>query len=303
MALLLSFCAHLVVWGGYEIGKKFSWWQPWHTPTRLHKTEKKNPPVVAQNAEPPTVFVEVSHPDTEPPKTAKYYSDKNSRAANPEADKESNQPKLNGEQKNVPKTENVPRFSKLQPSPPQEHSEESKPAKKSQPSSPMNIGDLALAKTPNEPASGQKNSRPQPQRKQPRPRTLAEALHQLPGQQMQQEGGVRRQLKWSSLDVRATPFGDYDRAIIEAVTQHWYDLLDSHRFAQDRTGKVVLSFKLNPDGSVDEMKIQQTTVGELLAYVCEESVQASAPFAPWPSDMRRMIGKNYREVTFTFYYY
>ena len=31
-------------------------------------------------------------------------------------------------------------------------------------------------------------------------------------------------------------------------------------------------------------------------------VQA-APFGKWPPDMARMIGANYREITFTFYYY
>ena len=40
------------------------------------------------------------------------------------------------------------------------------------------------------------------------------------------------------------PFGEYDHAIVVAVTQRWYDLLDSHRFAQDRTGEVVLQFRL-----------------------------------------------------------
>lgn len=120
---------------------------------------------------------------------------------------------------------------------------------------------------------------------------------------MKQDGGVRRQRLWSSLDTKATAFGDYDRAIIEAVTQRWYDLLDSHRFAEDRTGKVIVYFRLKPDGTVDEVKILENTVGELLGYVCEESVQEAMPFAQWPSDMRREIGTNYREISFTFDYY
>ena len=32
------------------------------------------------------------------------------------------------------------------------------------------------------------------------------------------------------------------RRIIEAVTQRWYDLLDSQKFALDRTGKVGCDF-------------------------------------------------------------
>jgi hypothetical protein len=131
----------------------------------------------------------------------------------------------------------------------------------------------------------------------------AQQQQQLPGQKLQQDGGVRRQRLWSSLDTKATAFGDYDRSIIDAVTSRWYDLLDSRRFAMDRTGKVIVHFKLKFDGTVDELEIQENTVGELLGYVCEESVQESAPFAKWPSDMRREIGANFRDISFTFYYY
>src|ERR1019366_6967763 len=126
---------------------------------------------------------------------------------------------------------------------------------------------------------------------------------QVPGPQAQQDGGVARRALWSSLDVKATPFGDYDRAIIESVTQRWYDLLDSRRFAQDRSGKVMLRFKLKYDGTIIEMHTLENTVGELLGYLCQEAIEEAAPFAAWPPDMVRMIGANYREITFTFYYY
>jgi hypothetical protein len=51
------------------------------------------------------------------------------------------------------------------------------------------------------------------------------------------------------------------------------------------------------------MKILANDTGTTLGYVCEEAVQESAPFAKWPADMKRMIGANFREITFTFYYY
>ena len=146
-----------------------------------------------------------------------------------------------------------------------------------------------------------------------RPRTIRQALaqnpHSLAGQQMQQTGGVRHHALKSSLDAMATPFGAYDRAIVEAVQQRWYDLLDSQKFALDRTGKVTVEFHLNPDGTVTESKIvhlegdQGTRVGELLEYVCQEAIEQAAPFGKWPPDMLRMVGANYRKITFTFYYY
>jgi hypothetical protein len=66
---------------------------------------------------------------------------------------------------------------------------------------------------------------------------------------------------------------------------------------------VTLRFRLNYDGTVTGMEVAENTVGELLALVCRDSVEESAPFAPWPGDMRRMVGRNYREISFTFYYY
>ena len=299
VALLISLCLHLGTWAGYQAGKKFGWWEHFHMPAWMHR---HNPPVqvAKKEEEPPLVFVDVTHEEPEPPKNTPNYSNKNSQAANPDATVDTSQPKVDGKQKNVPKTEDATKLQKLQPTPPPEP----KPVEEAHPSDTLNIGDLKLSKPP-EPKPADQN----PDQPAPRPRTLKQAQaqqrqqQQLPGEKMQQNGGVRRQRVWSSLDAKATAFGDYDRGIIDAVTARWYDLLDSHRFAQDRTGRVVLHFKLKPDGTVEEMKILENTVGDLLGYVCEESVQEAAPFGKWPSDMRREIGANFRDISFTFYYY
>ena len=80
-------------------------------------------------------------------------------------------------------------------------------------------------------------------------------------------------------------------------------MLDSRRFAQDRSGKVILRFKLKSDGTIIEMQTLENNVGQLLGYLCQEAIEEAAPFAKWPQDMVAMIGSNYREITFTFYYY
>jgi outer membrane biosynthesis protein TonB len=286
LALALSLMLHLLTWGGYEAGKKFGWWQQWHWPVWMHHAKKFAviPPPVVRTEEPLT-FVTVDNPSTEAPKNAKYYSSQNSRAANPDAMQEVKDPKLNGKQTDVPKTEDVARtdFSKLQPSAPS-------PPQPQQLA--MNMGDLTLGK----PQDSQQDQKPQP----PRPRTLNQA-RRMAGMQMQQNGGVQRQAR-SALDVKATGFGEYDAALVEAITQHWYDLLDSQQFAQDRSGKVVLQFRLNYDGSITDMNVAQSNVGELLSYVCQKAVTDPAPFAKWPSDMRAKLG-NFRDIQFTFYYY
>ena len=290
LALALSLTVHLFAWGGYETGKQLGWWQRLHWPTWLPRLAimKVVPVPPPQNNEEQLTFVEVAQPTTEAPPNAKYYSSQNSRAAGQtKGDKDI--PQLNGKQTEVAKTENVPRpnVNKLQPSPPASQ-------QKLQPA--IRPGDLTLGKPENS-----------QQQEQSRPRTVKQALdqqsHRLPGVQMKQEGGTRRSALVSSLDVKATPFGAYDGAFIAAVTQRWYDLLDSRQFSMDRSGKVTLQFHLNYDGSIAEMKVLENTVGDVLGYVCQKAVTDPAPFSPWPTEMRRLIGENYREITFTFYYY
>ena len=165
----------------------------------------------------------------------------------------------------------------------------------------MNQGDdQKLTQLADKTTTEQKPSPPQQQR----PRTLKEALAQqhMPGVQMQQDGGAHRR-KTALFDVQATPFGEYDRALIDAVQNQWYSMLDSQRFAEDRTGRVTVSFKLETDGTVQEVEILENGVGDVLSYVCQAAIEQAAPFGKWPDDMRREIGENFREITFTFDYY
>lgn len=298
-ALGLSLAAHFLVWGGYELGKKAGLWQRLHWPAKLHLAQKKVPPPVVQETE-PTMFLDVDPDQVSPdaPKDAKYYSAKNSRAANPEAEKDLNQTKLTGKQADVPKVRDVPRTPVTKPQP---TSEPPEPQKEQQPSPPKPTeqpGEMKLAKLD---VSPEKKDTPE------KPRTLKEARAQSsqlrPSIPMQQEGGTPRRALLPSFDSKSTAFGEYDAKIVEAISQRWYDLLDSQKFAQDRTGKVTLKFRLNFNGTVSDMTVVQSTVGDLLSYVCQSAVTDPAPFEAWPSDMRRAIGANFREITFTFYYY
>ena len=314
-ALLFSLLLHYGVWQFYDAGNKRGWWQQIHLPAWLQPPAKKYA-LQAQLAylNQPEIFVDVSHADVDAPTRTRYYSNKNSRAANPETANE-NAPKINGSQTVVPKTENVPKPIKAQEATPKT---ETKPqVTRLEPAMPAPQPRLAQNETTETPQTPGETDRPAPKpvvapattappQPPPRPRTLKQALaqrDQIPGQAMRQDGGVARRAMSSSLDVKATPFGEYDRAIIEAVSQRWYDLLDSRRFAQDRTGKVTLRFKLKSDGTIIEMQTTDNNVGELLGYLCQEAIEEAAPFAKWPPDMVRMIGANYREITFTFYYY
>ncbi len=304
-ALAVSVAFHLLCFGGYEFGRNVL--PVWLLRTRIqiltalaqHLQKKASPPPRPQPTEVPLVFVEVNPAAAtpEPPKDAKYYSSQNSKAANPEvADKDV--PKITGQQEHVVKTEDAPRAKSfpLQPAPPKQE-QEAQQAKPNQP-----VGDLAMAKpeTILRPETGKAP--------ETRPRTILEAKmrqqqqnNQIAGQKMKQEGGARRHLEISSLDAKATPFGEYDRAFIDAVQNRWYAILDKENFALNRTGKVVLQFRLTYDGRITDMQIAQSTVGDTLAYACRFAVTDPAPYANWPMEMRREIGDS-RNIQFTFYY-
>ena len=317
IAFTLSLAVHLAFFGGWKLGKRLGWWE--HQATWLLDRKKKlSPkalrPASAQNQmqpaqqEVPLTFVEVD-PATavaEPPKEAKYYSAQNARAANPTPEMEMPTPKAEGSQNKVPRVEDAskPNPQPLQPAapPPQKTPEELQP----KPKGTEAPGDLAKAKPEDlkKPNDGKTDlGTGQAPVVSQKPRTLAEARQRKPmsaGETMKQSGGVRERGKLA-LDARATPFGSYDAALIAAVQQRWYDLLDSTQFAQ-RSGKVILEFRLYHDGRITDMKVAGNDVGEILGLLCQRAVLDPSPFAQWPNDMRRAIGKNYRDVMFTFYY-
>jgi len=69
-----SLAAHLVAYGGYEIGKSL------HLSLPHFLTKKSRAIPLVQNQEPPLEFAMVQQPSTEAPKNAKYYGAQNSRA-------------------------------------------------------------------------------------------------------------------------------------------------------------------------------------------------------------------------------
>jgi len=308
-ALVLSLLVHLAVWGCYHVGHKMGWWDKIHPPKWVQALiQKHQPPPPPPPHEEPMTFVDVSHADADAPEKPKYYSYRNSHAANPVEAKQ-NVPQINGKQTVVVKTEDVAKAVKKDTDTQKtDNSSQSSQAHPLRPSpkpalteARQTLGETEQLKT-NAPAT---DTTPQQQQVE-RPRTLKEALaqrKQLPGQMMQQNGGVAHHAQITELDAKATPFGEYDRALIEAVQQRWYDLLDKNHYADDRNGKVTVTFKLMQNGDAIEVRAAEDTVGPTLSMLCVDAIEEASPFGKWPSDMIREIGKNYREITFTFYYY
>lgn len=313
-AFIISLALHLFLGGSYYTGKKAVAWIEVHHPSWLQAlkalpelVKKSQPPPPAQPLpEPPLMFVDVNPAVAiaEPPPNPKFESDKNSQAANPDADKDTDMPKIDGKQTDMVKAEDVPRqpeqpkqLAPVLPAPP---APEPQPAEKAKPT--VEPGDLTMGK-------------PEPTPKldtgeapKPRPRTVQEAMMRqpdrlIPGVAMKQDGGVKRRSVVPSFDVKSTLFGAYEATLVAAISQRWWDLLDERGYASDNRGKVVVRFDLHYDGSITAVRVSEnTTSAEVLGYVCVKAIQDPAPYAPWPSDMRHEIAKGVLEVRFTFFY-
>jgi outer membrane biosynthesis protein TonB len=279
-------------------------------PAEIQKP-RVNPQTVPQEVQLTFVEVDPATATPEAPKNAKYYSSKNSLAANPNPTVETQQPKIDGTQTHVAKTETTPRTKQfpLQPSAPKapqdkQAADEAQP----KPKGGAKPGDLAFAKPDPKPTDGKSESDKgdapsiEPHK---RWRTLAEAeMHQSPlvGEKMKQDGGVKRSHVQPSFDTKATAFGAYDAQIIAAIQRRWDDLLSNPNITAVRTGMVRVEFRLNYDGRVTDMRVIESTVDDMFSYLCQRAITEPAPFERWPSDMRRLIGADSRVVQFTFFY-
>src|SRR5438552_2200135 len=307
-AFSLSLGLHLVAWGSFEMGRHYGWWQRVHWPAWLKSPKmltemlKKHEMQPIQRAEEiPLIFVDVSPAQAtpEPPKDAKYYSNKNSRAANEEVDKETATPKIEGKRPDLAKTEDVPRekFTPLQPVPPVPQAKE--PQEEAKAITAHKPGDLTMAKPDLNP------KKDEGQEKRSRPKTVQEAKarlqeNQLAGQKMKLEGGVSLHSK-NSVDARATPFGDYDYWLVMAISQCWHGLLEDQSYASDYRGKVVLTFTLHQDGRITGLNIIENSAGSIPGSICETAVEKPRPYNKFPTEMRRVVGDS-RHIQFTFYY-
>jgi outer membrane biosynthesis protein TonB len=315
-ALIISLLIHLTVFSTWKWGRTEGWWRNFNFPAWMHLTPKLLKPMTAKKIAPvpqpqpsQLVFVDVDPALAEaaPPKAPKFYSANNSVAANPNP-KNAPLPEIGGRQDKVIKTTENARLKPqpLQPSPPSQETANA-PEAKPLPKEALAPGDLVMAK-PNEQAQDKKgqsetemSAEAQLQPVHQRPRTIAEAKAQrgMLGEKSRQEGGVQRLKMDSSLDAMKTSYGDYDAQLIDAVRTRWYQLLENR---SPGTGRVVVEFRLHPDGRVTDLNIAQTEMSDLFGLICAQAIREPAPYLPWPLEMRRDIPKEYRDVTFTFYY-
>ncbi len=269
-----------------------------------------------QDIEIPLQFIEVDPAlaVAEPPKQSVFTSTANTLAANPNPPKQPTArpvPKIDGRREDTRKTFDTTRpVQKPQPSAPEVKQEQQEQQEvKPQPKGGKPAGELAQAKPVPQAQVAQDQEQEAREAKMPAPKkykSLAQARAEkgiVVGERMKQEGGVPRVNAEASFDVKASQFGEYSSRLTAAVQARWYYLLDEQRFALERTGKVVVTFRLHPDGTVSDIHTRSSTVGEIQSTWCELAIEQPAPYGRWPSQLLHEIGADPITVTFTFNYF
>lgn len=316
LAAIISLALHLTIFTGWKMNQRFGWLKNHPLPAWLQKVSQKlapqNPkgfPLQLKN-EVPLIFVDVDPQLSvkEPPKETKFYGPANAQVASPKATVTSPLPEIQGRQDKVIKTteDSKSKAQPLQPSPPapdEPEVQETKP----EPKEKQIAGDLALVKPQdqNKKSTGKSDDDDGAKKETPRvrPRKLEDVKPGKPGmlgEKMKQQGGAKRLALAPSFDVKMTSFGNYDREFIEAVRQRWYQLLEGRNTVP---GTIVVEFRLNYNGRITDLKVvENTTQNSMLEIICSGAIADPSPYRPWPTEMRREMKSDTREVRFTFYY-
>jgi TonB family protein len=110
-------------------------------------------------------------------------------------------------------------------------------------------------------------------------------------------------LRTLALDPKVDPvFAAYDRTLIEAVQNRWYQSLQDQHYQGLQQGYVTLSFRLHTDGKVSDVHVLKSSLNGTLTQAALSAVNDSAPFAAWTDAMRQKKKGDYLDVTFSFYY-
>jgi hypothetical protein len=106
----------------------------------------------------------------------------------------------------------------------------------------------------------------------------------------------------TNASIRAI-FKDYDFAARSKIIDHWSASLDSiPPTTPQPSGKVVVEFRLFPDGHVSDLKASSSTVDDRYVSLCNQAITNSAAFESWSPLIRLAYTNDFRVIRYTFDY-
>lgn len=119
------------------------------------------------------------------------------------------------------------------------------------------------------------------------------------GPLMRSKGSVDRRGALA-IDATFSQFGEYEQQFYAAVQAGWYQEID---FFQpiDTSARVVVRFRIQSDGTIDEVTILHSTAGEIATLICQTALTKRSPFRPWTAEMVQVFGQErVMEVAFSY---
>ncbi len=311
MAILASLVVHILSFVGWQhrtVLGRMAFFRPLvkvltAAPVHRPKVLPATPTITfVQEPAPQRQFIETdtSQVTGEEPKNARFYSDNSTMAANPQnpSGKDGDTPYLDGSETRMLSTANV------RPQPPGAPATPSTPPAAPQPAPQQPSEPLKKLAAIGMKVVEEKRTAPEEKLVTPPARktmTGSSSNRELAATKSRAASRGVFHIGIAAFNVASSPFGAYDKALIYAVQSRWYEVLNTQRM-DTHAGTVELKFDLLADGSVANMEMKANSAGPALGLYCQKAVVESAPFAPLPEDLKRLIGGDSREIIFTFYY-
>jgi TonB family protein len=96
----------------------------------------------------------------------------------------------------------------------------------------------------------------------------------------------------------------YGLIVCDRIERKWHDLLDAlSSLSRDYTsGKVKVKFRTRPDGRITDITIVERTVSYRQTAACVQAMKTVKDIPPWPAEVSKLIGRDYQDITVSFYY-
>lgn len=103
------------------------------------------------------------------------------------------------------------------------------------------------------------------------------------------------------MDARWSEYGEYLNELIEIVQMSWYNILRESRVSPPRGSHVVVTFKINPKGETEVVKVEDFGSGKQAVFSCQNAITYPQPYRKWTDQMVAVLGDT-QELTFSFYH-
>ena len=103
------------------------------------------------------------------------------------------------------------------------------------------------------------------------------------------------------MDARWSEYGEYLNELIEIVQTQWYNILRESRVSPPGGTHVIVTFKINPKGETEIVKVEDAGAGKQGVFSCQNAITYPQPYRKWTDQMIAVLGDS-QELTFSFYY-